>query len=114
MMKTRDIYLVDLNPAKGAEMKKARPCIIVSSEDIGILPLKIVVPLIGYKNIHANKSWLVGIEPSSENGLSKKSTADALNIRSISDQRIIKKLGTLEDHLYLELLQAMKTVLNIQ
>ncbi len=112
-MTIKDIYLVDLNPTKGAETKKARPCIIVSNDDVGILPLKVVVPLIGYKDIHNNKSWLIPIDATLKNGLVKKSTADALNIRSVSDTRIIKKIGVLDEGNYLKLLDAMKIVLNM-
>jgi len=112
-MNTKDIYLIDLNPTKGAETKKARPCIIVSNNDIGILPLKVIIPLIGYKDIHDNKSWLVPIIPTAQNGLSKTSTADALNIRSVSDTRVIKKLGVLDDESYIKLVNAMKVVLDI-
>ncbi|MDQ7085584.1 MAG: type II toxin-antitoxin system PemK/MazF family toxin [Sulfurovum sp.] len=83
-MRTKEIYLVDLNPTKGAETQKARPCIIVSNDDVGILPLKVIIPLIGYKPLHDNKSWLTPIEPTGKNGLAKKSTADALNIRSVT------------------------------
>jgi len=111
-MNTKDIYLVNLNPTKGAETKKARPCIIVSNDDIGVLPLKVIVPLIGHKESHNGKSWLVPIVPSSENGLSKISTADALNIRSVS-VRIIKKIGVINDKTYEELVVAMRVVLNI-
>ncbi len=112
-MNTKDIYLVDLNPTKGAEIRKARPCIVVSNNDIGVLPLKVVVPLIGYKESHDNKSWLVPISPDEQNGLSKISTADALNIRSVSDTRIIKKIGVLDEESYQKLLNAMRVVLDM-
>ena len=112
-MHIKDIYLVDLNPTKGAETKKARPCIIVSNDDVGILPLKVIVPLIGYKDLHSNKSWLIPIKPTSKNGLAKTLTADALNIRSVSDTRIIKKIGVLDADIYLKLVDAMKIVLNM-
>lgn len=112
-MHTKDIYLVDLNPTKGAETKKGRPCIIVSNDDVGVLPLKVIVPLIGHKALHNNKSWLIPIEPTTQNGLAKTSTADALNIRSVSDTRIIKKIGTIDDETYDKLIVAMKIVLNM-
>lgn len=112
-MNTKDIYLVDLNPTKGAEINKARPCIIVSNDDVGVLPLKIVVPLIGYKE-HHNKSWLVKIEPSNTTGLSKDSTADPMHIRSVSHDRILKKIGCIDDTEYLKLKNAMKIVLDLQ
>jgi len=112
-MRTRDIFLVDLNPTIGAEMQKTRPCIIVSNQDLGVLPLKIVVPLIGHKEIHNDKSWLVAVNPNELNGLSKVSTADTLNMRSVSDERIIKKIGVVDEQTYQRLTLAMRVVLDI-
>jgi mRNA interferase MazF len=112
-LNTKDIYLVDLNPTQGAEINKARPCIIVSNDDVGVLPLKIVVPLIGYKE-HHNKSWLVKIEPTNSTGLSKDSTADPMHIRSISHDRVLKKIGTIDNNTYLKLKEAIKLVLDLQ
>ncbi len=112
-MNIKDVYLVNLNPTKGAETQKARPCIIVSNDDIGVLPLKVIIPLIGHKESHNSKSWLVPIVPSLQNGLGKKSTADALNIRSVSDTRMIKKIGVVDDIIYEQLICAMRVVLNI-
>jgi mRNA interferase MazF len=112
-MRTRDIFLVDFNPAIGAEMQKTRPCIIVSNQDLGVLPLKIVVPLIGHKEIHNDKSWLVVVNPNELNGLSKVSTADTLNMRSVSDERIIKKIGVVDEQTYQRLTLAMRVVLDI-
>ncbi len=110
-MNAKDIYLIDLNPTKGAEIKKARPCIIVSNDDVAILPLKIVVPLIGFKENH-NKSWLVQVTPTTSNGLSKISTADPMHIRSVAHDRFLKKLGVLDDKSFKLLQNAIKVVLD--
>ena len=113
-MNIKDIYYVNLNPTKGAEIKKARPCVVVSNDDIGVLPLKVVVPFIGFKEIHKGKSWLVPIEPTNENGLAKMSTADALNIRSVSKNRFLKKIGKVDNDTYGKIVKAMKVVLDIE
>ena len=112
-MNTKDIYLVDLNPTKGAEINKARPCIIVSNNDVGVLPLKIVVPLIGYKE-HHNKSWMIKIKPEYYTGLSKISTADTMQIRSVAHNRMIKKIGYIDNQTYIQLKEAIKIVLNLK
>ena len=112
-MNTKDICLVNLNPTQGAEINKARPCIIVSNNDIKVLPLKIVVPLIGYKE-HHNKSWLVKINPTLETGLSKDSTADPMHMRSVSNDRIIKTIGSVDDKTYQQIKNAIKIVLDMQ
>ena len=112
-MNTKDIYLVDLNPTKGAEINKARPCIIVSNNDVGVLPLKIVVPLIGYKE-HHNKSWMIKLEPYIYTGLSKISTADTMQIRSVSHKRMIKKIGYIDAKTYIQIKKAIQIVLDLE
>ena len=45
-MKQGEIWLINLDPAIGAEIKKTRPAIILNDNSLGKLPLKIIVPLI--------------------------------------------------------------------
>jgi mRNA interferase MazF len=42
--KRGEIWLVSLDPTIGAEIRKTHPAIIISSDYIGKLPLKLVVP----------------------------------------------------------------------
>jgi mRNA interferase MazF len=44
-MNQGDIWLINLDPTVGAEIKKTRPAIIVNDNTLGRLPLKIIVPL---------------------------------------------------------------------
>lgn len=39
-MRRGEIWLINLSPTVGAEIKKTRPAVIVSDNAIGILPLK--------------------------------------------------------------------------
>ena len=48
-MKNREIWLINLDPTIGSEIKKTRPAVIVSHNDIGILPLKIIVSITDWK-----------------------------------------------------------------
>ncbi|WP_250635738.1 type II toxin-antitoxin system PemK/MazF family toxin [Oscillatoria acuminata] len=56
--------------------------------------------------------WLKLI-PTSENGLSKPSAADAFQVRSISQERLIKQVGTVSEEGMHKLGQALAVVLNI-
>jgi mRNA interferase MazF len=47
-MKCKEIWMLDLRPTEGSEIEKIRPCIIVSDDQIGILPLRVIVPLTGF------------------------------------------------------------------
>jgi mRNA interferase MazF len=44
-MRRSEIWLINLDPTVGAEIRKTRPAAIVSEDAIGILPLKVVVPI---------------------------------------------------------------------
>lgn len=47
MVKRGEVYWVNLDPTVGTQIKKTRPCLIVSPDDLNtILPRVIVAPLI--------------------------------------------------------------------
>ena len=106
-----EVWLVNLDPTIGSEIRKTHPAIIVSSDLIGILPLKVVVPLTDWKERYANAPWMVRIDSDPQNGLSKNSAADGLQIRSIADQRLVKKLGAVSNNQIAEIVQAVINVL---
>ncbi len=88
-----EIWLVNLDPTVGAEMKKKRPAVVVSSDAIGKLPLKLIAPVTKWDDRYQMSPWLVKIVPSSTNGLSKDSAVDTLQLRGMDIQRFIQKLG---------------------
>ena len=86
-----EIWLINLEPTLGAEINKTRPVIIVNSNSIGKLPLRVVVPLTDWKTHYQLAHWMVKIEPNSKNGLSKVSAADSFQIRSVSYSAVYQK-----------------------
>lgn len=80
-------------PTVGAEIRKTRPAVIVSEDAIGILPLRVIVPLTDWKDRYAIAPWLVHIEPDGTNNLQKSSAADAFQIRSVSQALFASRLG---------------------
>lgn len=110
-MQRGEIWLVNLEPTMGSEIRKTRPAIIISSDLIGILPLKVIVPLTEWKERYASAPWMVRIEADSQNGLSKTSAADGLQVRSVSQQRLIRKVGVLENFQVAQIVQAVVNVL---
>jgi mRNA interferase MazF len=86
--------LVNLDPTVGAEIRKTRPVVVVSSDAIGILPLKLVVPLTEWKDYFQQNAWQVRVDPDSRNGLNKPSAVDTLQLRGVDEQRFVHKLGS--------------------
>ncbi|MBV5349074.1 type II toxin-antitoxin system PemK/MazF family toxin [bacterium] len=90
-----DIHLVDFNPAKGGEMGKLRPAIIMSQdEDNELLATAIVIPL--STQIESNALPYRLTLPKREK-LEQISDACINEIRSLSKSRIKEKLGTITD-----------------
>ena len=110
-MKRGEIWLVNLDPTIGSEIRKTRPAVIVSSDLIGILPLKVIVPLTEWKQRYASALWMVRIDPDDINGLSKPSAADGLQVRSVSYTRLVKKLGVVPSIQVAQIVQAVVNVL---
>ena len=94
-MKQGEIWLINLDPTVGAEMKKVRPAVIINDDVLGKLPLKIIVPLTDWKEHYSIAPWMIVIHPSIQNGLTKKSSADCFQIRSVSETRLIKRIGNI-------------------
>jgi mRNA interferase MazF len=105
--------LIDLDPKKGAEIQKKRSAIIVNDDRLGKLPLKVIVPITDWKDRYDIAPWMVKIEPNSSNGLSKISSADCFQIRSLSQERLIKKLGSIDNTTLLEIKEAVRKVLDL-
>ena len=53
MIKRGELWLINLDPTIGQEIKKTRPAVVVSSNSIGKLPLKIIVPITDWKLSYA-------------------------------------------------------------
>ena len=49
-MRRGEVWLINLDPTIGAEIKKTRPAVIVNDDAIGILPLKVIVPVTEWKD----------------------------------------------------------------
>ena len=88
-----EVWLINLDPTVGAEIRWTRPAVIVSEDAIGVLPLRVVVPLTEWKERYAVAPWLVRVEPDGDNNLDKRSAADAFQIRSVSRARFVSRLG---------------------
>ncbi|KUO60438.1 PemK family transcriptional regulator [bacterium BRH_c32] len=95
-VKRGEIWRVNLDPTIGSEIKKSRPVIVISSNLIGKLPIKIIVPLTSWDSKYEDSSWHIKIEPDRKNNLTRTSSIDTLQIRSVDIQRFIApKIGVI-------------------
>ena len=113
-MKQGEIWLISLDPTIGAEIKKTRPAVVVNDNSLGKLPLKIVVPITDWKDRYEIAHWMIKIEPNLKNGLKKDSTADCFQVRSLSQERFVKKIGNISGIVMDEIKIGLSKVLSIE
>jgi len=109
-----EVWLINLDPTVGAEIRKTRPAVIVSDDAVGILPLKVIVPITEWRDRYAVAPWMVRLEPDAENNLDKSSAADAFQVRSVAQERFVRQLGRLSDSAMKEITTALAVVLSIE
>ena len=112
-MKQGEIWQVNLDPTIGAEIKKSRPCLILNNDRIGKLPLKVVAPITDFKAHYALVPWMVSLEPTPENGLTKRSVVDLFQIRSVSQKRLSTNIGKVSDDTLTQCHKALDIVFQI-
>ena len=90
---------VDLNPTKGSETGKVRPCVIVTNDTYNAhVPIIQVVPLTAWSERKSRIVTNVEVVPSAGNGLTRRSVADCLQTRPVDHRaRLVRVRGELED-----------------
>ncbi len=90
-LKQYQIVLVNLDPTLGSEMKKTRPCVIISPNEMNnYLQTIVVAPMTS-----SSKSYPTRVEI---NHNKKKGWIVVDQIRTVDRQRIIKVLGDLTEN----------------
>ena len=100
MIKRFDVWLVDLNPTKGREINKTRPCIVISPNEMSALSTVLMAPMTtkGFdfpcriKCRFKGKSGLILLD----------------QIRAVDKSRLVKQLGTISAKTQIELCSCLQ------
>jgi mRNA interferase MazF len=91
-----DIYLVTFDPALGHEIQKTRPAVVIQN-DIGNRHSSVtIVAAITSRVSPTPYPVEVAVTPTKANGLSTPSAVQLSQIRSVDQQRLVKRLGVLD------------------
>jgi len=101
-----DIFLVNLDPTVGSEIKKSRPCVIISPNEINrYLKTIIIAPMTTVRKGYPTRIVC----------RFKGKTGEVVldQIRTIDKTRLIKKLGTLNEDLQNETLSVLQEIFSM-
>ena len=91
-----EVWRVNFDPSVGDEICKIRPVVVMSVGDVGLLQLRVIVPITGWNPKYERYTRMVQLYPAESNGMTKISSADTFQIASMSLLRFQEKIGSLE------------------
>lgn len=98
-----DIYLVSLNPTRGSEVRKTRPCVVVSPDELNAhLRTFIVAPL-----TTGGHRYPFRVRCHFED---KDGDVVIDQLRAVDRDRLIKRLGVLADDTLVEVLSILQAM----
>jgi mRNA interferase MazF len=103
-----EIRWIDLNPTRGAETKKKRPCVILQGDLINRDSRTVIIaPL-----LPGHKDWpfAVNLSPSKSNGLDKERHINLKQLRAVDISRIEGRQGMLEKRYFDLIKEAIELV----
>ncbi|WP_218081265.1 type II toxin-antitoxin system PemK/MazF family toxin [Anthocerotibacter panamensis] len=106
-----EIWQVDLDPTLGSEIQKIRPVVVISSDAIGRLPIKLVAPITGWNAKFSGNIWHIRLVPDTLNNLTKESAVDTLQLRGLDIIRFKSKIGQLTVDTMEEIITAIAAVI---
>lgn len=95
-----DIWLIQLDPTRGSEIKKTRPCVVVSPDEMSTLKTAIVAPMtskgFGYPTriqftFQGKKGWILLDQ-----------------IRAVDKSRLIQKLGVIPQSAQIKIINCLQ------
>ncbi len=107
-----EIWLADLEPQFGTEAGKVRPVVIIQTDDLNEIahPSTIICPI----TTNLQNSQILRLRLSADiNGLSAESDVLVDQIRTIDNDRFIKRIGMLNEIQATKLKRNLKIVLDL-
>jgi mRNA interferase MazF len=96
-----DVYLINLDPTVGSEIKKTRPCLIISPDEMNRhIRTVIVAPM-----TTAGKKYPTRISCTFKK---RKGQIVTDQIRTIDKSQLIKRLGTIDPNAQLEVIAVLQ------
>ena len=95
-----EIWLVQLDPTKGSEIKKTRPCVVISPDDMSALKTAIVAPMTS-----KGFSFPTRIQCSFQG---KKGLVLLDQMRAVDKSRLIQKLGTISKSAQIKIINCLQ------
>ena len=112
-MRRGEIWWVDWSPGRGSEQRGLRPALVVQTDAANLNPKYPNTIVVAISTKGKPVPFHVLVEPSDQNGLKKRSYAKAEQVLTISKERLIEYIGTVDPEVMDKVEEAVKMVLDL-
>lgn len=100
-----EIWLVRLDPVEGSEIGNTRPALVLQN-DLGNRYAKTTMVAALTRRYKALPT-LVEVNPSKQNGLREACAVNLSQLRTVSQSRLVRRIGSLEENYFPEIERAV-------
>ena len=106
-----EVWDVNFPPTVESEVQKIYSAVVISSDSIGCLPVRLIIPIDDWNDQFSGNIWHVPIKPNYTNGLTKVAAVDPLQIRRVAVKYFISRRGKLNTTLMEEIVAATAAII---
>lgn len=107
-----EVWLVDLEPIKGSEMGKRRPCLVISNDVAN--RYSPVVTVVAITSVHPSKNYPFMVEIPEQAGMPKRSWVTCAHIRTVSKDRLERLFVNLDETTMMKVNEAIGIQLGLR
>ncbi len=112
--KRGEIWLIDWSPARGSEQEGIRPSLILQSDKGNLNQDYHNTIVLAITTKGKDIPFHINLEPNEENGLKKISFIKCEQILTVSKNRLIKKIGEINEDLLMKIERIVKLILDFR
>jgi len=105
-----DIWTINLNPSKGSEQREIRPCVILQTNAVNHISRTLIIAPLTSKKLEKIFPFEVKILKDKLNKLDQDSKIKIEQTRVISTERLVSKIGSLEEKYHDKIFTAIKII----
>ncbi|HDV8155751.1 TPA: type II toxin-antitoxin system PemK/MazF family toxin [Campylobacter jejuni] len=110
IVKYGELWIADFEPQVGEEITKKRPALILSNNLFNSnQKLVFVVPLTTWQEEFKKRIWLIKVDKNNINNLNVDSAINCSQIKSFSKDRLIKKIGEVDERI----MESTRNMINV-
>jgi len=108
-----EIWIVNWSPGRGSEQSGTRPAVVIQTDAANGNPRYPNTIVVTVSTKGKAVPFHVPVEPSQENGLKEKSFVKCEQVLTISKERLLRRLGRLEEDSLKTMAESIRKVLEI-